>query len=232
MHVKNLNKRYKTDNGETVVLDNFNVDFEDGKTTAVMGGSGIGKTTLLNCIAKLTDYEGEIIGAGDVAYVFQSDRLLPNKTVFKNVEFVISEQNAEERKRRVIEALKVTELLNEAGKFPSELSGGQKKRVSLATAVASGRRTLLLDEPLSSLDIGLKFRIYEVLKRIFTSDEKTVVMVTHDIGEALTLADEIVVIDGSGVKYRKKISASVFGRDITGEECNEIRKDLIKIFKA
>ena len=232
MNVKNLSKRYKTDNGETVVLDNFNIDFEDGKTTAVMGGSGIGKTTLLNCIAKLTDYEGEIIGAGDVAYVFQSDRLLPNKTVYKNVEFVISEQNAEEKKKSVVEALKVTELENEAGKFPSELSGGQKKRVSLAMAVASGRKTMLLDEPLSSLDLGLKFRIYEVLKRVFKAGEKTVIMVTHDIGEALTLADEIAVIDGNGVKYRKKISASVFERDITGEECNEIRKELINIFKA
>ncbi len=232
MNVKNLSKRYKTDNGETVVLDNFNIDFEDGKTTAVMGGSGIGKTTLLNCIAKLTDYEGEIIGAGDVAYVFQSDRLLPNKTVYKNVEFVISEQNAEEKKKRVVEALKVTELENEAGKFPSELSGGQKKRVSLAMAVASGRKTMLLDEPLSSLDLGLKFRIYEVLKRVFKAGEKTVIMVTHDIGEALTLADEIAVIDGNGVKYRKKISAPVFERDITGEECNEIRKELINMFKA
>lgn len=232
MHVKNLRKRYKTDNGETVVLDNFDIAFEAGKTTAVMGGSGIGKTTLLNCIAKLTDYEGEITGAGDVAYVFQNDRLLPNKTVFKNVEFVISEPNAEERKKRVIEALKLTELENEAAKFPSELSGGQKKRVSLAMAVASGRKTMLLDEPLSSLDIGLKFRIYEVLKRIFTSDRKTVIMVTHDPDEALTLADEIVVIDRNGVKYRKKISTPVFGRDITGEESNEIRKDLINIFKA
>ncbi len=232
MNVKNLNKRYKTDNGETVVLDNFSVNFEDGKTTAVMGGSGIGKTTLLNCIANLTDFEGEIIGAGEVAYVFQSDRLLPNKTVFKNVEFIFSEQNAEERKKRVVEALKVTELESEAAKFPSELSGGQKKRVSLAMAVASGRKTMLLDEPLSSLDIGLKFRIYEVLKRIFTSDEKTVIMVTHDIGEALTLADAIIVIDGNGVKYRKKIASPVFGRDITGEECNEIRRDLIDIFKT
>ena len=232
MRVKNLSKRYKTDNGETVVLDKFNVDFEDGKTTAVMGGSGIGKTTLLNCIANLTDYEGEIIGAGDVAYVFQSDRLLPNKTVFKNVEFVVFEKNAEERKRRVVEALKVTELESEAGKFPSELSGGQKKRVSLAMAVASGRKTMLLDEPLSSLDIGLKFRIYEVLKKVFASGGKTVVMVTHDPDEALTLADEIIVIDGNGVKYRKTISAPLSGRDITGEECNEIRKVLINIFKS
>lgn len=232
MNVKNLSKRYKTDNGETVVLDNFDIAFEDGKTTAVMGGSGIGKTTLLNCIAKLTDYDGEITGAGDVAYVFQSDRLLPNKTVFKNVEFVVFEPNAEKRKKRVVDALRLTELENEAGKFPSELSGGQKKRVSLAMAVASGRKTLLLDEPLSSLDLGLKFRIYEVLKRIFTADKKTVIMVTHDIGEALTLADEIVVIGGNGVKYRKKISDSVFGRDITNKECNEIRKDLINIFKG
>ena len=232
MVVKKLCKRYRTESGEKIVFDNFSAEFKDGKVTAVMGSSGIGKTTLLNCIAKLTDYDGEIAGVGSSAYVFQEDRLIPDKTVYDNIDFVMQTEDADERKKRIKNALSVTELLSEAFRYPSELSGGQRKRVSLARAFASGRDLMLLDEPLSSLDIGLKFRIFDVMKRVFKSDSKTVIMVTHDVDEALTLADEIVIIEKGGVVYRKEFSTDLFGRDITDDECNRIRKDIIEILKA
>lgn len=232
MVVKKLCKRYRTESGEKIVFDNFSAEFKDGKVTAVMGSSGIGKTTLLNCIAKLTDYDGEIAGVGSSAYVFQEDRLIPDKTVYDNIDFVMQTEDADERKKRIKNALSVTELLSEAFRYPSELSGGQRKRVSLARAFACGRELMLLDEPLSSLDIGLKFRIFDVMKRVFKSDSKTVIMVTHDVDEALTLADEIVIIDKGGVAYRKEFSTDLFDRDITDEECNRIRKEIIEILKA
>lgn len=232
MVVKKLCKRYRTESGEKIVFDNFSAEFKDGKVTAVMGSSGIGKTTLLNCIAKLTDYDGEIAGVGSSAYVFQEDRLIPDKTVYDNIDFVMQTEDADERKKRIKNALSVTELLSEAFRYPSELSGGQRKRVSLARAFASGRDLMLLDEPLSSLDIGLKFRIFDVMKRVFKSDSKTVIMVTHDVDEALTLADEIVIIDKCGAAYRKEFSTDLFDRDITDDECNRIRKDIIEILKA
>lgn len=232
MVVKKLCKRYRTESGEKIVFDNFSAEFKDGKVTAVMGSSGIGKTTLLNCIAKLTDYDGEIAGVGSSAYVFQEDRLIPDKTVYDNIDFVMQTEDADERKKRIKNALSVTELLSEAFRYPSELSGGQRKRVSLARAFASGRDLMLLDEPLSSLDIGLKFRIFDVMKKVFKSDSKTVIMVTHDVDEALTLADEIVIIDKGGVVYRKEFSTDLFGRDITDDECNRIRKKIIEILKA
>ena len=232
MVVKKLCKRYRTESGEKIVFDNFSAEFKDGKVTAVMGSSGIGKTTLLNCIAKLTDYDGEIAGVGSSAYVFQEDRLIPDKTVYDNIDFVMQTEDADERKKRIKNALSVTELLSEAFRYPSELSGGQRKRVSLARAFASGRELMLLDEPLSSLDIGLKFRIFDVMKKVFKSDSKTVIMVTHDVDEALTLADEIVIIDKGGVVYRKEFSTDLFGRDITDDECNRIRKEIIEILKA
>ncbi len=232
MVVKKLCKRYRTESGERIVFDNFSAEFKDGKVTAVMGSSGIGKTTLLNCIAKLTDYDGEIAGVGSSAYVFQEDRLIPDKTVYDNIDFVMQTEDADERKKRIKNALSVTELLSEAFRYPSELSGGQRKRVSLARAFASGRELMLLDEPLSSLDIGLKFRIFDVMKKVFKSDSKTVIMVTHDVDEALTLADEIVIIEKSGVVYRKEFSTDLFDRDITDDECNRIRKEIIEILKA
>lgn len=232
MVVKKLCKRYRTESGERIVFDNFSAEFKDGKVTAVMGSSGIGKTTLLNCIAKLTDYDGEIAGVGSSAYVFQEDRLIPDKTVYDNIDFVMQTEDADERKKRIKNALSVTELLSEAFRYPSELSGGQRKRVSLARAFASGRDLMLLDEPLSSLDIGLKFRIFDVMKKVFKSDSKTVIMVTHDVDEALTLADEIVIIEKGGVAYRKEFSTDLFDRDITDDECNRIRKEIIEILKA
>lgn len=232
MVVKKLCKRYRTESGERIVFDNFSAEFKDGKVTAVMGSSGIGKTTLLNCIAKLTDYDGEIAGVGSSAYVFQEDRLIPDKTVYDNIDFVMQTEDADERKKRIKNALSVTELLSEAFRYPSELSGGQRKRVSLARAFASGRDLMLLDEPLSSLDIGLKFRIFDVMKKVFKSDSKTVIMVTHDVDEALTLADEIVIIDKGGVAYRKEFSTDLFDRDITDDECNRIRREIIEILKA
>lgn len=232
MVVKKLCKRYRTESGEKIVFDNFSAEFKDGKVTAVMGSSGIGKTTLLNCIAKLTDYDGEIAGVGSSAYVFQEDRLIPDKTVYDNIDFVMQTEDADERKKRIKNALSVTELLSEAFRYPSELSGGQRKRVSLARAFACGRELMLLDEPLSSLDIGLKFRIFDVMKKVFKSDSKTVIMVTHDVDEALTLADEIVIIDKGGVAYRKEFSTDLFDRDITDDECNRIRREIIEILKA
>ena len=232
MVVKKLCKRYRTESGERIVFDNFSAEFKDGKVTAVMGSSGIGKTTLLNCIAKLTDYDGEIAGVGSSAYVFQEDRLIPDKTVYDNIDFVMQTEDADERKKRIKNALSVTELLSESFRYPSELSGGQRKRVSLARAFASGRDLMLLDEPLSSLDIGLKFRIFDVMKKVFKSDSKTVIMVTHDVDEALTLADEIVIIDKGGVAYRKEFSTDLFDRDITDDECNRIRREIIEILKA
>lgn len=232
MVVTKLCKRYRTESGEKIVFDNFSAEFKDGKVTAVMGSSGIGKTTLLNCIAKLTDYDGEIAGLGSSAYVFQEDRLIPDKTVYDNIDFVMQTEDADEKKKRIKNALSVTELLSEAFRYPSELSGGQRKRVSLARAFASGRDLMLLDEPLSSLDIGLKFRIFDVMKKVFKSDSKTVIMVTHDVDEALTLADEIVIIDKGGVAYRKEFSTDLFDRNITDDECNRIRKEIIEILKA
>ena len=232
MVVKKLCKRYRTESGEKIVFDNFSAEFKDGKVTTVMGSSGIGKTTLLNCIAKLTDYDGEIAGVGSSAYVFQEDRLIPDKTVYDNIDFIMQTEDADERKKRIKNALSVTELLSEAFRYPSELSGGQRKRVSLARAFASGRDLMLLDEPLSSLDMGLKFRIFDVMKKVFKSDSKTVIMVTHDVDEALTLADEIVIIEKGGVAYRKEFSTDLFDRNITDDECNRIRKEIIEILKA
>ncbi len=198
--VKGLCKRY----GEKEVLTDFSAVFKEGKVTCVLGKSGIGKTTLLNCIAKTTSYEGTISGVNGVSFVFQEDRLLSNLTVYDNLSFAVKCDG-----KKIKDALNSVDLIDNATSYPDELSGGQKKRVSLARAFLSDEKVILLDEPTNSLDIGLKFRTYSLFIDLINKYSKTAVYVTHDIDEAIIVADFIYVIDKNGV---------VFSAEITGEK--------------
>ena len=224
--VKKLNKAF----GDKVVLSGFDFTVEEGSTTVVMGKSGIGKTTLLNCIAKLIPYEGEILGVDGVSYVFQEDRLINHLTVYGNLDFSLSGKfSKQERVEKIKEVLIDVELQDKASSYPSELSGGQKKRVALARAFLSPEKVLLMDEPMNSLDLGLKDRIFSVFNSLKNKYFKTVVFVTHDLDEALTVADKIVVINEVGEVYSHSFEKGE--RDITSNECNEVRKELLKYLK-
>lgn len=221
--VKKLNKSF----GDKSVLSNFTLTVKEGATTVIMGKSGIGKTTLLNCIANLLPYEGEILGVDGVSYVFQEDRLINHLTVFDNLDFSLSgKMDKAKRVQNIKEVLLDVELDGKASAYPTELSGGQKKRVSLARAFLSPKQVLLMDEPMNSLDLGLKNRIFDVFNGLKSKYSKTVLFVTHDVDEALTVADRIIVIDESGEVYSHEFVKGE--RDITGEECNRVRKELIE----
>lgn len=218
IRIKNLTKKY----GEKVVYQNFNLDIEENKTLVILGESGSGKTTLLNILAKLTDFDGQIEGnISPVSMVFQKDYLVPNLTVEENLRLVCKDKD-------VLGALESVGLLDSAKGYPKSLSAGMARRVALIRGYLFNSPLMLMDEPTNSLDIGLKRTIHELLKTKKREYEKTVVVVTHDIDEALSLADRVIILSGGKVVYSYEFKSNPLGRDITDGECNAVRKELIK----
>ncbi len=196
MQIKNVTKKY----GELVVLENFSVDFEKDKITCILGASGCGKTTLLNVIAGLTDYQGQVVGDNKISYIFQGTRLLKNLTVYKNLEYVLKNNGLtkEEIEVSITEMLKKVDLWDVRDKYPHQLSGGMMQRVSLSRAFVFNAPVLLMDEPFKGLDISLKKQIIELFQKLIKSEKKTTIFVTHDLEEAITLSDRILVMGLGG----------------------------------
>ena len=214
--VKNLTKTY----GEKVVYKDFNIDIEENQILVVLGESGSGKTTLLSVLAGLTDYQGQITGdLSPISMLFQKDFLVPNLTVEQNISLVCNQD--------ATPMLERFGLLDSAKSYPKSLSAGMSRRVAIIRALLYDSRVLLMDEPTNSLDIGLKRLTYEMLKEQKFKCRKTIVIVTHDVDEALSLADRVVVLKSGEIVYSYTFKTGLNERDITGAECNLVRKSLI-----
>lgn len=191
--LKNITKRY----GEKTVFENFDLNIEENKITAILGESGSGKTTLLNMLARLTDFDGEITGAEKVSVVFQRDRLVPHLTVKENI--LLVNENAD-----VPTLLKSVGLTGTENLYPASLSAGMARRVAIIRAFAYPAPLLIMDEPLVNLDLSLKFAIMEQIKTLKAKTGKTVLFVTHDVKEAAFISDRTIVISGGGIIYDKR----------------------------
>ena len=172
------------------VLQDLSLRIPAGKITAVMGPSGLGKTTLLRILLGLEDFEGEVRGLEGrrVAAVFQESRLMPWLSLRQNLELVCGPG----REAEIGKALALMELTDAADKKPAELSGGMQRRGALARALAYGGDVFILDEPFTGLDEELKDRIAGSLCAQWRAEGKTVLFVTHDSAEAKAWADETV----------------------------------------
>lgn len=192
--IKNINKRY----GNLTVYENFNLDIEKGKITVVLGESGSGKTTLLNVLANLTDYQGEVIGVDkNVSFVFQKDRLISNLTVAQNLTLINPSINVDL-------VLEEYGILDKKDKYPKTLSGGQARRLAIARALNVSASTVFMDEPFINLDVKLKYQLITKIRERQKQDNSTIIVVTHDVKEAVSIADRIIVLSKGKIVLDKK----------------------------
>lgn len=188
IEISSLTKKY----ADLTVYDNFNLSIEEEKIITILGESGSGKTTLLNCIAGLTPFEGSITKK-KCSYVFQTPRLVPNLTVKENLKLVCKDEN------KINDMLAKVHLEDKAESFPIKMSGGQAQRVSLARAFLFDSDVILMDEPLSSLDLRLKKEITDLFLSIWHEDKRTAIYVTHDIDEAVYISHRILILRGGKI---------------------------------
>jgi sulfonate transport system ATP-binding protein len=215
LDIQHLSKSYH--NG-TAALSNFTLTIADGEAVAIVGGSGSGKSTLLRLIAGLEKptagtitIDGERIHSPHpaIGFVFQEPRLLPWLNVAQNVAFGLSELSKAEKEQRVAEALRSVGLAAHADKWPRELSGGMAQRVALARGLVSRPRALLLDEPFSALDALTRAGLQDHLVNLWEHAKTTLVLVTHDIEEALVIADRVIVLRPNPGRIDDVISVSL-----------------------
>lgn len=193
--------------GQLTVLEDINLTAPAGSVLAIVGASGCGKSTLLNIIAGLVkpDRGGVTIDGATcdrsrdtrvISYMFQEDRLLPWRTIVANAAFGLEAgpMDASERRERALAALKMTGLEGFENAYPHELSGGMRSRVALARSLVVKPYMLLMDEPFSKLDPQMRSQMHAEVLRIRDQLKMTIVLVTHDVEEAIVLADRIVVL--------------------------------------
>lgn len=215
------------------LFSDFSITFRESTITCILGPSGCGKTTLLNIIGDIIKPDsGRLSGFEEktVSYIFQDPRLLPWKTVEENIGFVLSrDMPAEQRKMITGQLIRLMELEDFAGYYPSRLSGGMRQRVSIARAFAYPSDIILMDEPLKGLDIKLKLNLIRIFSRMWQADKRTVIFVTHDVDEALLLGNEIIVLSRPPVRIvlSKKFELPFEKRLPDSESLKELKQSLM-----
>ena len=205
-----LGKRF----GERTVLDDISLDVSPGQFVAIVGRSGCGKSTLLRLLAGLeAPSSGEVrlgdapsaAARDDVRIMFQEARLLPWRTVLQNVKLGLDSADAAARAR---DALAQVGLADRADDWPSVLSGGQRQRVALARALVHRPRLLLLDEPLGALDALTRIEMQRLIESVWRELRFTAVLVTHDVAEAVALADRVLLVEEGRVTLDEPVALS------------------------
>jgi sulfonate transport system ATP-binding protein len=201
--VRGLTRRF----GEHVVLDDLDLEIAPGEFVALLGRSGSGKSTLLRAMARL-DYdvtgEGELFIPEKVSVVFQDSRLLPWRRVLDNV---ILGLRVPDPRTRGVEALAEVGLAGRERAWPNQLSGGEQQRVALARSLVGEPQLLLADEPFGALDALTRIKMHGLLRELCRKHRPSVLLVTHDVDEAIELADRIVVLDAGRITVELRPAA-------------------------
>ena len=201
----NVCLKYQTESGETLAIKDLSFSVKYGEFVSIVGPSGCGKTTILSLIAGLIKASnGKILYKGselnkifeNIGYMLQRDELFPWRTIEKNVflPLEIKKINTPENKKRTIELVEKYGLKDFLKSYPSQLSGGMRQRVALIRTLSFSPDLLLLDEPFSALDAQTRLKVCNDVHKIITLENKTAILVTHDIAEAISVSDRIIVL--------------------------------------
>ncbi|HEY5974237.1 MAG TPA: ABC transporter ATP-binding protein [Geobacteraceae bacterium] len=240
--IERLNKKYLTSGSAVVALEEINLTIGEGEFVSIVGASGCGKSTLLRIIAGLENgFAGSvklggspISGPGlDRGMVFQEHRLIPWLTVENNVAFGLNGRKNGEKERVVREHLELVGLAGFAKAYPHQLSGGMAQRVAIARALVNQPGLLLLDEPFGALDALTKIQMQQEILRIWEAERTTMVLVTHDIDEAIYLGDRVVVMSSRPGTVKRIVPVDLpRPRDRSSLEFIQIRKAIYAEFFA
>ena len=199
LKIHNLSKNYHTKQGETMAIKDLSLDIYQNEILAIVGPSGCGKSTLLSILANLeTKTSGEIIKKDNykIGYMLQTDSLFPWLTVLENtlIGLEIEKNKTKENIENTINLLKKYGLYEFKDSYPSSLSGGMKQRVALIRTLATNPDLILLDEPFSALDYQTRLSLSNDMYNIIKNENKTAILITHDIGEAVSVASRVIVL--------------------------------------
>ena len=241
LEIRDLHKNFYIKGQKLEVLSGVNLNVQDGELVAIVGASGCGKSTLLKLIITLEPISsGEILLDGEpvngpspkCSMIFQEARLFPWLTVRQNIEFVIPDSVPKEKKREMVEyytnLVGLSEFMNAV---PNQLSGGMQQRVSIARALATRPQLLLLDEPFGALDAFTRMNMQNEVLRIREQDKTTMIIVTHEIDEAIYLSNRVVIMGKNPGVVKRIVPVDLpFPRDRTSAEFLEMRGEIMKEF--
>ncbi len=245
MTIKDLGKTFSVANGKVEALKNINLTINKGEFISIVGASGCGKSTLLRIVMGLESIDSGSIGidgaeiqdmGNGTSMVFQESRLLPWFTIEKNVSFGISKGDnltKRQKKARVKELLELVGLKNFEKVYPYQLSGGMQQRASIARALISNPRLLLMDEPFGALDALTRINMQQEILKIWQREHTTMVLVTHDIAEAIYLGDRVIVMSDRPGTIKRTFEVDLpRPRDRDGAGFVEIHKKVYENFFA
>ena len=218
LEMKNVSKTFYTEIGALDVLEDITFNLNEGEIIAIVGPSGSGKSTLLNIISKLIEpTEGEIYVDGEIGYMFQRDHLFNWRTVWKNIMLglEIKKEKNQENIDKTKELLTKYGLIDFINSYPQELSGGRRQRIALIRTLATNPQVLLLDEPFSALDYQTRINVSEDIFKMIKDSNVSAILVTHDISEAIAMADRVIVLSHRPAKLKKIIDIKTDSPDNT-----------------